>query len=446
LIATIVDPCQPLPEARILILAPEGKFGALIEETLRHLGARHSILATTLAAATSTLRRQSIDIIVAQVDSEFSDGLRLPSILKDFHDTSSTRIPNVFWIVCNATTVPSQAKSACESSSDNPANKHGTFCSASLIALESLAHLARAAGVPVSIASNTGAAGLRIAIGQLLEAPRAEPPQDPPSAERMPTEDDVVGALTSGEGMRVVFQPQFELHGKTMVGAEALVRWRHAKLGDVAPANLLPIVNRLGLDLLLFSFIERQAIETLRRLHDAGIDIHLAINASPRTLCAPGLAERLALKMRRAGLPTHRLILELTEESTDFDVLQLSASIAALRTRGFQLSLDDFGSGSATLALLSHTPFDELKIDGSLVRACLSAPRSCRVIASIVELARVMDMRLVAEGIEDMSAIDMLLRLGCRVGQGYALARPLEAAEFLRSALSPRTVAPPISA
>lgn len=434
--ATLVDPFFSPPEARILFLAPEGKSLFQNEAWQCNPGAHASMQATALAEAASLLRRHTFDIVVAYVDSEFSDGLRLPSILKEFRAAGASHIPQVLWTACAAPPVHPATTANCAASSDTADREQNAFGSASLVTLESLARLARATGLRVSIANTVTVDGLRSAIEQLLGAPHGAECHGTRGEARMPTEDDVIGALTSGEGMRVVFQPQFDLQDRRMVGAEALIRWRHARLGDIAPAAFLPIVNRLGLDLLLFSFIERQAIGMLTQLREAGVDMPLSVNASPKTLCAPGLAERLALRMRRTGLPTDRLVIELTEESTDFDVLQLSASIAALRTRGFQVSLDDFGSGSASLALLSHTPFDELKIDGALVRACLSAPRSCRVISGIVDLARAMDLRLVAEGIEDTQAIDMLLRLGCRLGQGFALARPLETSDFLRRAVS----------
>jgi EAL domain-containing protein (putative c-di-GMP-specific phosphodiesterase class I) len=108
-------------------------------------------------------------------------------------------------------------------------------------------------------------------------------------------------ALTSGEGLRVVFQPQYDLMTRTVVGAEVLIRWKHARYGDVPPAVLIPMVNRLGLDLLLFSYIEKRAIDTLLALDKAGVDIPLAVNASAKTICTPGLAERLSSKMKRAG-------------------------------------------------------------------------------------------------------------------------------------------------
>ena len=434
--APLVDQFFPLPQARILVLAPEGKSLFQNEVPQHNLDAPGLMRATELAEAASLLRRHTFGIVVAYVDSEFSDGLRLPSVLKELRAAGATNIPPVLWTPCDATPAHSATTAYCAAPSDAADRTQNAFDTAALVTLESLARLARAVGLRVSIANTVSADGLRIAIEQLLGAPLGAECHGSGGDARFPSEDEVIGALTSGEGMRVVFQPQFDLQDRRMVGAEALIRWRHDRLGEIAPATFLPIVNRLGLDLLLFSFVERNAIGMLSQLQEAGVDMPLSVNASPKTLCAPGLAERLAFRMRRAGLPADRLVIELTEESTDFDVLQLSASIAALRTRSFQVSLDDFGSGSASLALLSHTPFDELKIDGALVRACLSAPRSCSVISGIVDLARALDLRLVAEGIQDAQAIAMLLRLGCRLGQGFALARPLETADFLRRAMS----------
>lgn len=119
--------------------------------------------------------------------------------------------------------------------------------------------------------------------------------------EQLLNDDEVVAALATGEGLRVVYQPQYDLATRAIVGAEALIRWHHPRHGDVPPSVLIPMINQLGLDLLLFSFIEKTVIDTLGKLNRAGIDIPIAINASARTLCAHGLATRLAQKMHRAG-------------------------------------------------------------------------------------------------------------------------------------------------
>ncbi|CUI58763.1 Bacteriophytochrome cph2 [Achromobacter xylosoxidans] len=425
---------------RVLLLMRDGAFARDTLACLEGLGLQRCTHASTLAAVTSVLRAGDTDVIVAGIHADFSDGLMLPSLLRELNqDGRLACVPQILWM--GEAEQAGGLAGAAVAGAEAPAGARQGWCQklsgVSLNALTSHARLARAAGVRVEIVHDALAGGLR----QLLEAlPESVAMPTRPrgaAAAAMPDEEDVIAALTSGEGLRVVFQPQYDLVTRRMVGAEALIRWRHRRLGDVPPSVLIPLVNRLGLDLLLFSYIEKCAIETLLALDQAGVDIPLAVNASANTLCAPGLAERLAGKMQRAGLPPRRLKLELTEDMVATDELTLSASIAALRAKGFQVSLDDFGAGSATLALLSQMPFDEMKIDGALVRAVAQAPASREIITGIVALARLFDLRLVTEGIEDAATIALLSQLGCRIGQGYALAYPMEGAEFLRQAGQP---------
>ncbi len=419
---------------RVLLLMREGPFVRRTGAVLEGLRVRRCTQAATLAAVASVLRAQETDVIVAEVHADFSEGLMLPSLLKELSAAGRLeRVPRVLWVG-----EARQANGTSGASLEPAAGMRQGWCEnlngVSLNALASHARLARAAGIPVEIAGAIEGDGLRLALDALPDMAGAV---EPVRASAAPDEEDVIAALASGEGLRVVFQPQYDLMTRRIVGAEALIRWRHTRLGDVPPSVLIPIVNRLGLDLLLFSHIEKCAIETLLALDRAGVDIPLAVNASANTLCAPGLAERLSSKMLRAGLPPRRLKLELTEDMAAADALCLSASIAALRAKGFQVSLDDFGAGAATLALLSQMPFDEMKIDGALVRAVAQAPASREIITGIVALARLFDLRLVTEGIEDASTIALLCQLGCRIGQGYALAYPMENAEFLSSAAQP---------
>lgn len=429
-----------LPSLRILLLMRDGAFARHTRSLLEDAGVRQCTQAATLAAVTSVLRAQDTDVVIAEIHADFSDGLMLASLLKELSAAGRlARVPQVLWVGDAADAAGDADRRP--AGGEVPAGVRQGWCrqlgGVSLNALASHARLARAAGLRVEIVGEAAADGLREALERLPESAAPAPRPRAAANAALPDEQDVIAALTSGEGLRVVFQPQYDLMTRRMVGAEALIRWRHARLGDISPAVLIPMVNRLGLDLLLFSYIEKSAIDTLLALERAGIDLPLAVNASANTLCAPGLAERLAGKMQRAGLPPRRLKLELTEDMAAADELCLSASIAALRAKGFQVSLDDFGAGAATLALLSRMPFDEMKIDGALVRAVAQAPASRGIITGIVALARLFDLRLVTEGIEDASTIALLCQLGCRVGQGYALAYPMEGADFLRQAGEP---------
>ncbi|MCU0070030.1 EAL domain-containing protein [Pseudomonas koreensis] len=374
------------------------------------------------------LCKQSVDIVIAEIHCDLVDGLMLPCWIAELNASGRLRsVPHIVWTLPpRSTPGTSLLKAGAE---------HGwrtTVNGVSTTALASHARLAGASGIQVEIVTEGDTDQLRQVFDRLAGTRHPLPRRSQPErVEQSLSEDDVVSVMATGEGLRVVLQPQYDLASRRVVGAEALIRWQHPRHGDVPPSVLIPMVNRLGLDLLLFSYIEKTVIETLGHLDRLGIEIPIAINASAHTLCANGLATRLAEKMNKAGLPTGRLKIELTEEVVADNELALSASITALRAKGFPVSLDDFGAGAATLALLSRMPFDEMKIDGALVRAVGQSPQSSQIIAGIVSLARLFNLNLVTEGIEDVATLELLSKLGCNTGQGFALAHPMERDDFL---------------
>lgn len=251
----------------------------------------------------------------------------------------------------------------------------------------------------------------------------------------LPCEADVVHAIHTGEGLRIVYQPQYDLLSRRVVSAEALLRWQHPSYGDVPPSVLIPMVNRLGLHLPLFDRVVKEVIEVLHELHSQGADVPVAVNASIDTVCEPGMADLLAAKMDDACLPARLLKVEVTEDLPVLDELCLSGCLNTLRAKGFPLSLDDFGAGSATFNVLFKMPFDEVKIDGAFIRDMETNSHSHAIVATLISLAQGLNLKLVAEGIENESVLAALLGIGCRIGQGYALARPMEREQFLQRQL-----------
>jgi EAL domain-containing protein (putative c-di-GMP-specific phosphodiesterase class I)/CheY-like chemotaxis protein len=414
---------------RVMVLTLDNDHAERMTSYLEAFGVIHIYTVGGLMAAASILQQQVIDIIISEIHADRTDGLMLPSIVSELNIAGEIRgIPHIIW-----------------TAEPNPKNYDGpTLLMAGLVqgwqetlngisttALLSHVRLAQLAGIHIEIARDGGADCLFSAMNRLATLAPQRPQSSFVHFANLPTEDDVVAALASGEGLRVVYQPQYNLQTKQIVGAEALIRWSHPRYGDVPPSVLVPMVNELGLDLLLFSYIEKNVISMLVTLDRAGIKIPLAVNASSKTLSAPGLAVRLSRKMHDAGLPTQRLKIELTEDVAPANRLALSASITSLRSKGFPVSLDDFGAGAATLALLSQLPFDEMKIDGTLVRAVGQTATSIEVISGVVALAKSFNLKLVTEGIEDESTLLLLDQLGCEVGQGYALAYPLENDVFI---------------
>ena len=420
---------------RVITLASDAACAHRLASALSGMGVLPLANVDSLDALQAWLDDYPVDVIVSEIRPECGDGLMLPSLLKARLESGKlAQFPGILWMGETTLGAPGGAADGARTSARERSAKPlwvKYMGGVAVSALESHARLARAAGIFVEIVREGGTLDL----GDALRATVLTRVQPDPSLRKNTfdalAEDEVIHALTTGDGLRFVFQPQFELLSRRIVGAEALVRWKHPRFGEVPPSVLMPLVNRLGLDLLLFSLVEMWTIKVMLSLKRANIQIPIAVNASAKTICTPNFADRLAARMRQAELPNRLLKIELTEDVPEPNELYLSASLTAIRAKGFQVSMDDFGTGAATFALLANLSFDEMKIDGSFVRGVEQHSSSRNVIAGIVNWARLLNLSLVAEGIEDESTIPLLHRLGCRVGQGYALARPMEIDAFL---------------
>lgn len=427
-------PAPDLAALRVMTLTSDGERARKLAAALADAGVARQEGATSLAQAMPRLTAGDFDIVVADLHPDAHDALMLPDALKAARAYDHRRAsPRVLWSGEYSPAAPWKhrgswlARHARISDSREVARIGGM----SVRALESHARLARRQGIHVEIIRSAGPLGLQGALKALVKAEPIDLPLPPPST-TTPTDEEIIEALMSGNGLGLAIQPQYDLPSRKIIGAEALIRWRHPRLGELAPACFLPGIQRLGLELLLFSFVRSRVLDVLRELSLRGAEIPIAINAGLTTVCTPGLPQRLEDAMRQAGLPTRLLKIELTEEALVQDPLMLATALNALRARGFCLSLDDLGAGSATLAMLANQPFDEIKLDGSLIRGLHDHSSSRAVIAALIELARLMNVTLVAEGIETDADATTLRRLGCRIGQGYALSRPLSVAAFLQ--------------
>ncbi|HCR1551600.1 TPA: EAL domain-containing protein [Pseudomonas aeruginosa] len=416
------------PQASLVVLSSDEQYALRISNRLSGNNLFQVEYIKSLNNLLAHLHKHPVDVVIAEIHANQADSLMLPCWISDLNSSSQLRrVPHIVWTV--QTSTPAEAISL---ATDIEHGRIDAINGISCTALTSHVSLARASGIEVEITAENHT-GQLLQILEKIACTEHFPPLRSQSdeLELSLSEDEVVSALTTGDGLRVVLQPQYDLASRQVVGAEALIRWRHPHHDDIPLSILIPMVERLGLDLLLFSYIERTVIETLATLDCMGIDIPISINASARTLCAAGLAARLTAQMRKAGLPARRLKIELTEPITAANELALSAAIMALRAKGFLISLNDFGAGAATQALLAHIPFDEMKIDGRLALAVGQYPESSEIISGIACLARHLNLNLVTESIEDAPSVELLNRLGCRTGQGFALAHPLEQEDFL---------------
>lgn len=266
-----------------------------------------------------------------------------------------------------------------------------------------------------------------------------------------------IGTLTLGgdlaravaEGQFVVnFQPIVDLATGQVIGAEALTRWHHPDRGDLAPDRFLPAIERSGQLSAFADAVLDQALIAVSRWGDAGHDIPVAVNVSPRSLLDPSFPDAVARRLAARGVPSSSLVIELTESVTLSKLEVVDDVLAALRGQGIRLALDDFGTGFSSLATLARVAVDELKIDRSFVAAMnTSAPGA--VVRSTVDLGRSLGLVVVAEGIEREEQRQQLWELGCPAGQGHLFARAMPADRLLAALRrghdgQPGCLAPPL--
>jgi EAL domain-containing protein (putative c-di-GMP-specific phosphodiesterase class I) len=227
--------------------------------------------------------------------------------------------------------------------------------------------------------------------------------------------------------LHMVYQPKVSLTDGSLVRVEALVRWEDPKLGAVPPSRFVPLAEHYGL---IGELTQWGLTTTLRQWLDwraKGIDTCIAFNISALSLEQldfPDLVERMC---RALGVPTDRLVLELTEGATQ-SLINLMDTLTRFRIKGIGLAMDDFGVGYSTLMQLRQLPFTEIKIDRFFIDDLVTSKDSHAIVASVIQLGHSLDLSVTAEGIETEAQLQLLCGLGCDVGQGYWIGHPLEPA------------------
>ena len=234
------------------------------------------------------------------------------------------------------------------------------------------------------------------------------------------------------------YQPQVDSGGR-IIGAEALVRWRHPERGMVSPLEFIALAEDTGLIQPLGQWVLETACRQLRAW--AGIpglaELTIAVNISARQIREPGFVDQVLATIARAEANPARLRLELTESLLVDKIDEIVAKMHALKGRGIGFALDDFGTGYSSLSYLKRLPLDELKIDQSFVRDVLVDPNDAAIARTIVALAESLGLGVIAEGVESEAQRAFLERSGCHAYQGYLYSRPLTAEAFLEFALAP---------
>lgn len=252
-------------------------------------------------------------------------------------------------------------------------------------------------------------------------------------ADRMRT--DLVGRISLGEdlrkaidagGLTVVYQPVVDLQTGSIVGAEALARWNHPSRGHVGPDTFIPLAEELGLVGRIDAWVLRTACEQGRAWLNEGIDeFKMAVNLSGRDLDQPDLVEQVAAILRDTGFPARRLELELTEGVAIDQSNNALAILKGLKALGLQLVIDDFGTGYSALSRIRDLPFDRLKVDKAFVDDIGSRTSGPVLVDTILQMAHVLGMEVVAEGVETGNQADYLRERHCDYAQGYLFNRPM---------------------
>lgn len=236
--------------------------------------------------------------------------------------------------------------------------------------------------------------------------------------------------LEHGKGLAMHYQPLFAASDRALVGAEALLRWTHAELGNVPPLEAISVAEDCGLIVPLGYWVMRTACRDAARWTAVG-PLRVAVNISARQLGDPQFLERVMDILREEGLPAHLLEIELTETVLMENMEAGAHTLHRLSQLGIHLAIDDFGTGYSSLAYLRQLPMRRLKIDRSFVKDLPEQEHSRTIVTAIVALAHGLGLQVTAEGVETLQQADYLVQQGCDVLQGYVFAHPMPASQFL---------------
>jgi diguanylate cyclase (GGDEF)-like protein len=240
---------------------------------------------------------------------------------------------------------------------------------------------------------------------------------------------DFPRALQNDE-LELTFQPKVDCSTRAVVGAEALVRWRHPELGLLPPAKFIEAIEQAGGIAHLTRWVLRHALMTLGSWRSRGFDISMAVNISVDDLVDEYLPYFMLDLTRRHGIVPANVTLEVTESAIMHNIQMSLAVVSCLRDLGFRVAIDDFGTGQSAMGQLKRIPVDELKIDKSFVMN-MENQRDEAIVRAAIELGHQFGLPVVAEGVESAATLERLQTLGCEYAQGYYIAKPLSASEFL---------------
>jgi diguanylate cyclase (GGDEF)-like protein len=225
--------------------------------------------------------------------------------------------------------------------------------------------------------------------------------------------------------IEVHYQPKVTVSDLRVVGAEALARWTHDRLGPVRPDEFVAVAEQTGLIAPLTELVLRTALEDLAKLHAEGNEMGMAVNVAARSLSDPNLPTIVSAIVEETGVDPRLVTLEVTETMVMNESPRTSAVLSALDEIGVRLSIDDFGTGYSSLAYLTRLPVDEVKIDRTFVGNMAVEHRHGMIVRSTTDMAHALELEVVAEGVENRATLELLRAARADVAQGYYFARPM---------------------
>jgi len=255
------------------------------------------------------------------------------------------------------------------------------------------------------------------------------PERDHSGAERLALLGEVRPALERGE-FTLFYQPQIALRTGRVTGVEALLRWRHPQQGMIPPLQFISLIEQTALVGPLTLYVIDLALRQSTSWRQAGLQLGMSVNLSARNLHDPELPAQIESALARHAVPAAALTLEVTESAAMADPATAVGVLEALCALGVGVSIDDFGSGNASIAYLAKLPVGELKIDRSFVTPMCESAREEAIVRTTIDLARHLGLHVVAEGIETPDVCERLAEMGCDTGQGYLISRPAPAEEL----------------
>jgi diguanylate cyclase (GGDEF)-like protein len=230
-------------------------------------------------------------------------------------------------------------------------------------------------------------------------------------------------AVVQGQ-LQLDVQPQVLLTDRQVVAAEVLLRWQHPQRGLLAPRQFIPLAEEMGLMYPLTCWVLQQAVTTLAQLQGRGIQIQLSVNLSSRDLLEMELVEQISGLLHQHQVAAKQLVLELKEDALMYAPAQVMPVLKRLAELGTPLVLDDFGSGYSSLGMLREMPISQVKIDAQFVQGLLRSDAQVAITGAMIDLAKNLQLMVVAEGVEDQATAERLVRMGCSRAQGFLFSQP----------------------